>query len=244
MCGVSAGCERGCARSHPQSRQVQRRSSPAGTADQPTPARCRRMRERRQSERCLRCAFSVVPGPTAARAAAVAMGKEALQQILSTLSHRERRVLELRYGLEGEHPRTLEEVGRTFKVTRERIRQLEKQSLKKLRALAESQALEIARGALAGARRPQGRTGARSRRDPRFRSRLGGAAAGAGRWRRAGGGVGVRARGGAGRGAAFGGAGVSGCSVEIRKPTPRRSPRHQPIACPGNRMRLARSLSP
>ena len=83
----------------------------------------------------------MVPGPTAARAAAVAMGKEALQQILSTLSHRERRVLELRYGLEGEHPRTLEEVGRTFKVTRERIRQLEKQSLKKLRALAESQAL-------------------------------------------------------------------------------------------------------
>ena len=51
------------------------------------------------------------------------------------------RVLELRYGLDGEHPRTLDEVGRTFNVTRERIRQIENQSLKKLRALADSVAL-------------------------------------------------------------------------------------------------------
>jgi RNA polymerase primary sigma factor len=50
-------------------------------------------------------------------------------------------VLELRYGLNGEHPRTLDEVGRAFNVTRERIRQIENQSLKKLRALAESQKL-------------------------------------------------------------------------------------------------------
>src|SRR5436305_89072 len=56
--------------------------------------------------------------------------------------HRERRVLELRYGLDGEHPRTLDEVGRTFNVTRERIRQIENQSLKKLRALADAQALK------------------------------------------------------------------------------------------------------
>ena len=41
-------------------------------------------------------------------------------------------MLELRYGLDGEHPRTLDEVGRTFNVTRERIRQIENQSLKKL----------------------------------------------------------------------------------------------------------------
>ena len=59
----------------------------------------------------------------------------------STLSARERRVLELRYGLNGEHPRTLDEVGKTFNVTRERIRQIENQSLKKLRALADSVAL-------------------------------------------------------------------------------------------------------
>jgi len=70
-----------------------------------------------------------------------AMRKEQLRRILSTLSHRERRVLELRYGLDGEHPRTLDEVGRTFNVTRERIRQIENQSLKKLRSLADSLSL-------------------------------------------------------------------------------------------------------
>ena len=69
------------------------------------------------------------------------MRKETLEKILSQLSMRERRVLELRYGLNGEHPRTLDEVGRAFNVTRERIRQIENQSLKKLRALADSQKL-------------------------------------------------------------------------------------------------------
>jgi RNA polymerase primary sigma factor len=68
--------------------------------------------------------------------------KEALQKILGSLSPRERRVLELRYGLNGEHPRTLDEVGRTFNVTRERIRQIENQSLKKLRAMADSNKLK------------------------------------------------------------------------------------------------------
>src|SRR5918994_871438 len=61
---------------------------------------------------------------------------EALRTILKSLSHRERRVLELRYGLDGEQPRTLDEVGRAFNVTRERIRQIENQGLKKLRAHA------------------------------------------------------------------------------------------------------------
>ena len=76
--------------------------------------------------------------------------KEALRDALENLSYRERRVLELRYGLGGEHPRTLDEVGRTFNVTRERIRQIENQSLKKLQNLAEAQKLrddvEIASG--------------------------------------------------------------------------------------------------
>jgi RNA polymerase primary sigma factor len=70
--------------------------------------------------------------------AEVAMRREALRTILDTLSQRERRVLELRYGLDGEQPRTLDEVGRTFNVTRERIRQIENQCLKKLRALADA----------------------------------------------------------------------------------------------------------
>jgi RNA polymerase primary sigma factor len=71
-------------------------------------------------------------------AAEVTMRKETLRKILGTLSSRERAVLELRYGLDGRHPRTLDEVGRTFNVTRERIRQIENQSLKKLRALADA----------------------------------------------------------------------------------------------------------
>jgi RNA polymerase primary sigma factor len=69
--------------------------------------------------------------------AAETLTNEALRSALEKLSYRERRVLELRYGLGGEHPRTLDEIGRTFKVTRERIRQIENQSLKKLRSLAE-----------------------------------------------------------------------------------------------------------
>ena len=73
--------------------------------------------------------------------AADLLTNEALKEALENLSYRERRVLELRYGLGGEHPRTLDEVGRTFKVTRERIRQIENQSLKKLQSLAEAQKL-------------------------------------------------------------------------------------------------------
>ena len=73
--------------------------------------------------------------------AAETLTNEALRNALEKLSYRERRVLELRYGLGGEHPRTLDEVGRTFNVTRERIRQIENQSLKKLQSLAEAQKL-------------------------------------------------------------------------------------------------------
>jgi RNA polymerase primary sigma factor len=74
-------------------------------------------------------------------AAETQLRKETLKRILGALGPRERRVLELRYGLDGQHPRTLDEVGRTFNVTRERVRQIENQSLKKLQALAESQKL-------------------------------------------------------------------------------------------------------
>ena len=73
--------------------------------------------------------------------AAETLTNEALRHALEKLSYRERRVLELRYGLGGEHPRTLDQVGRTFNVTRERIRQIENQSLKKLQSLAEAQKL-------------------------------------------------------------------------------------------------------
>jgi RNA polymerase primary sigma factor len=79
--------------------------------------------------------------PLPEEAAENVLRKDALLRILRTLSARERRVLELRYGLNGEQPRTLDEVGRAFNVTRERIRQIENQCLKKLRAVAEANAL-------------------------------------------------------------------------------------------------------
>jgi RNA polymerase primary sigma factor len=69
------------------------------------------------------------------------LAKEALATVLRNLSDRERRVLELRYGLGGKEPLTLDELGRTFNVTRERIRQIEHQSLMKLQRLPESQQL-------------------------------------------------------------------------------------------------------
>jgi RNA polymerase primary sigma factor len=82
--------------------------------------------------------------------AAEILTNEALRDALENLSYRERRVLELRYGLGGEHPCTLKEISSTFNVTRERIRQLEHQSLEKLQNLAEAQTLrddvEIASG--------------------------------------------------------------------------------------------------
>jgi RNA polymerase primary sigma factor len=79
--------------------------------------------------------------PTAYDSAEATMRTETLRTILSTLTERERSVLELRTGLNGQRPLSLEEIGLTFNVTRERIRQIEHQSLRKLRALPEAQAL-------------------------------------------------------------------------------------------------------
>lgn len=61
------------------------------------------------------------------------MLKEQLVSVLSTLTPREEKVLRLRYGIDDSHPRTLEEVGKEFNVTRERIRQIEAKALRKLR---------------------------------------------------------------------------------------------------------------
>ncbi|MHB8840559.1 MAG: RNA polymerase sigma factor RpoD [Candidatus Aquicultor sp.] len=68
-----------------------------------------------------------------AEAASFSLLQEQLQEVLDTLSERERKVIELRFGLIDGHPRTLEEVGRVFGVTRERIRQIESKTLSKLR---------------------------------------------------------------------------------------------------------------
>jgi RNA polymerase primary sigma factor len=66
---------------------------------------------------------------------------EALQLGLDHLPERNRRVLELRYGLDGRDPRTLDEIGREFGLTRERIRQIEVEALRELAALREIQGL-------------------------------------------------------------------------------------------------------
>ena len=70
--------------------------------------------------------------------------KEGVKKALEALPDRERQVIELRYGLAGAEPLTLEEVGRTFGVTRERIRQIENNTLKKLKRLPEAQMLREA----------------------------------------------------------------------------------------------------
>ncbi|MEU8384506.1 RNA polymerase sigma factor RpoD [Streptosporangium sp. NPDC048865] len=74
-------------------------------------------------------------------AAAFIMLQDQLDDILATLSDREQRIIQLRFGLADGHPRTLEEVGREFGVTRERIRQIESKTLAKLRHPTRAQML-------------------------------------------------------------------------------------------------------
>ena len=69
------------------------------------------------------------------------MRQEELSDVLSGLPHRERKVIELRFGLCGGHPHTLEEVGQAFGVTRERIRQIEAKTIAKLKSCRENQSL-------------------------------------------------------------------------------------------------------
>ena len=78
------------------------------------------------------------------RSADAAPGPVLARSLLASLPDRERMVIELRFGLSGEQPATLEEVGRAFGVTRERIRQIENNTLKKLEHLPEAQALRDA----------------------------------------------------------------------------------------------------
>ncbi|MDD6255078.1 MAG: RNA polymerase sigma factor RpoD [Eubacteriales bacterium] len=79
--------------------------------------------------------------PAPADAAAYSMLKDQLEEVLETLTDREQKVLKLRFGLEDGRARTLEEVGREFDVTRERIRQIEAKALRKLRHPSRSKKL-------------------------------------------------------------------------------------------------------
>ena len=80
--------------------------------------------------------------PVPADAAAFTLLKEKLEEVLGTLTEREQKVLTLRFGLEDGRARTLEEVGKEFNVTRERIRQIEAKALRKLRHPSRSRKLK------------------------------------------------------------------------------------------------------
>ena len=79
--------------------------------------------------------------PAPAEAAAYSLLKEQIEEVLNTLNDREQKVLKLRFGLEDGRARTLEEVGKEFDVTRERIRQIEAKALRKLRHPSRSKKL-------------------------------------------------------------------------------------------------------
>ena len=76
--------------------------------------------------------------------ASEAMRRENITRVLACLPARERGVIEMRYGITGERPSTLEEVGRAFDITRERVRQIESRTLKKLQTLPDAQQLREA----------------------------------------------------------------------------------------------------
>ncbi len=76
--------------------------------------------------------------------ASEALRRENVMRVLACLPRREREVIEMRYGIIGGRPRTLEEVGRAFNITRERVRQIENRTLKKLQTLPEAQQLREA----------------------------------------------------------------------------------------------------
>ena len=80
--------------------------------------------------------------PVPAEAASQTLLKEQLVEVLGTLTDREQKVLRLRFGLDDGRARTLEEVGKEFSVTRERIRQIEAKALRKLRHPSRSRKLK------------------------------------------------------------------------------------------------------
>jgi RNA polymerase primary sigma factor len=76
--------------------------------------------------------------------ASQALRRQSVERVLASLPRREREVLEMRYGITGDRVRTLDEVGRAFNITRERVRQIESRTLKKLQTAPEAQELREA----------------------------------------------------------------------------------------------------
>jgi RNA polymerase primary sigma factor len=80
--------------------------------------------------------------PLPEEAVELELRSQALRQALAALPERERQVLELRYGLDGAEPKTLEEIGQQLGLTRERVRQIELESLRRLASIREMQAVQ------------------------------------------------------------------------------------------------------
>ena len=78
----------------------------------------------------------------ASYSAASFLRKKEIEQVLATLSDREAKIVKLRFGIDTGYPRTLEEVGRLFRVTRERVRQIEAKAIRKLRHPSRSKLLK------------------------------------------------------------------------------------------------------
>lgn len=95
-----------------------------------------------ESDSLLRDFIEDTETPNPADAASFMLLKEQLEEVLNTLTPREKDVLKLRYGLEDGRERTLEDVGKIFGVTRERIRQIEAEALRKIRHLEHSNKLK------------------------------------------------------------------------------------------------------
>jgi RNA polymerase primary sigma factor len=85
-----------------------------------------------------------VSAPSPLEIASEAVRRENIARVLASLRPREREVIEMRYGISGGRPLTLEEVGRAFNITRERVRQIENRTLRKLQALPDAQRLREA----------------------------------------------------------------------------------------------------
>ena len=92
--------------------------------------------------RMLLCYLVKVAGPVKRETMQGALLQEQLDEVMQTLTEREKKVLALRFGLEDGRSRTLEEVGKEFHVTRERIRQIEAKALRKLRHPSRSRKLK------------------------------------------------------------------------------------------------------
>ncbi len=142
---VSKSCFRRWAASRPSRKRPKQRASAskrrAASEDQPAPDQPRSAGRRKRGQ-LLRRLHRRRHGRIAGEAATQEMLKDKIEQVLKTLTYREREIIKLRYGLGDGYTYTLEEVGRIFKVTRERVRQIEAKAVRKLQHPVRSRQLE------------------------------------------------------------------------------------------------------